>query len=349
VSAAETVFPDARGPWRRALLRLRKDRPAWWCLLFLSAFGLLSLAAPLLPLRSPVTIALQDEPRPPVAPWRSFAEHGFQPDYWELSAVDSALVRARRSAFGDWQTSSWLGTDAKGRDLLARIVWGSRTSILAALVAALTSLVLGVGWGATAALAGGRIDNLMMRVVDALYALPFIFLVIFLVTIVNAYRAELSDRYGIDRETVFFVVIGAVYWLTMARVVRGEVLALKQREFVQAARVQGASPARILCVHILPNVLPVVIVYLTLSIPAIMLFEAFLSFLGLGIEPPKVSWGLLAADGTEAVNPIHTAWWLVLAPAAAMATTLLALNVLGDGLRDALDPKLRAPGPSRKD
>jgi len=132
-----------------------------------------------------------------------------------------------------------------------------------------------------------------------------------------------------------------IYWLTMARVVRGQVLSLKNTEFVDAARVLGASTARIVFVHLVPNVLSIVIVYLTLTIPAVMLFEAFLSFLGLGVEPPKVSWGLLAVDGTEAINPVRTFWWLVAFPAAAMGSTLLALNVLGDGLRDALDPKLR--------
>jgi oligopeptide transport system permease protein len=180
-----------------------------------------------------------------------------------------------------------------------------------------------------------------MRIVDVLYSVPFIFIVIFLITVVNEYRTELEDTYGIDRELVFFVVIGAVYWLTMARVVRGQVLALKRTEFIEAARVMGASTARILFGHLVPNVLSIVIVYLTLTIPAVMLFEAFLSFLGLGIEPPKVSWGLLARDGTEAITPLDTTWWLVVFPALAMGATLLALNVLGDGLRDALDPKQR--------
>ena len=201
--------------------------------------------------------------------------------------------------------------------------------------------MIGVTYGATAGLLGGRIDNLLMRVVDMLYSVPFIFVVIFLITLVGEYRTMLEDRYGIDREVVFFVVIGAIYWLTMARVVRGQVLALKSSEFVEAARVVGASTPRILLAHIVPNVLSVVIVYLTLTIPAVMLFEAFLSFLGLGIEPPKVSWGLLASDSTEAISPVRTFWWLVAFPAAAMGGTLLALNVLGDGLRDALDPKLR--------
>jgi oligopeptide transport system permease protein len=255
--------------------------------------------------------------------------------------VDRALVRLRTRLFGLGQTGNWLGTDPQGRDLLARILWGSRTSILVALMAAATSLLIGVTYGALSGYLGGRIDNLMMRIVDVLYSVPFIFIVIFLITVVNEYRVELEDTYGIDREVVFFVVIGAIYWLTMARVVRGQVLALKHTEFIQAARVMGASTPRILFLHLVPNVLSIVIVYLTLTIPAVMLFEAFLSFLGLGIEAPKVSWGILAKDGTEAITPIETTWWLVVFPALAMGSTLLALNVLGDGLRDALDPKQR--------
>jgi oligopeptide transport system permease protein len=327
--------------WQDAWRRLRANRTAWWSLVFLTFFTSLALLAPLLPLPSPVTLDLQLEPQPPVAPWTALGSDGFTPEYWELSGLDQALVKARVAVFGDWQTGPWLGTDAKGRDILSRIVWGSRTSILVALAAALCSLAIGVTYGALAGLLGGAIDNLMMRVVDILYSIPFIFVVIFLITLVNEYRAELEDDYGIDRETIFYLVIGAIYWLTMARVVRGQVLSLRSAEFIDAARVMGASTRRILFVHLVPNVLSIVIVYLTLTIPAVMLFEAFLSFLGLGIEPPQVSWGLLAVDGSEMVNPVRIYWWLVVFPAGAMGATLLALNLVGDGLRDALDPKLR--------
>ncbi len=270
-----------------------------------------------------------------------FVELSIQDGYWELNALDRWMLGLRTRLFGSWQTGNWMGTDVNGRDILARIVWGSRTSILVALAATACSLLIGVVYGAFSGLAGGRIDNLMMRVVDILYSVPFIFVVIFLITVVNEYRTELEDLYGIDRELIFFVVIGAIYWLTMARVVRGQVLSLKNSEFIEAARVMGASTSRILFAHLVPNVLSIVIVYLTLTIPAVMLFEAFLSFLGLGIEPPKVSWGLLAVDGTTAINPLRIYWWLVVFPALAMGLTLLSLNVLGDGLRDALDPKLR--------
>lgn len=315
-----------------------------WSLAFLGAVALASLAAPLLPLPSPTALALQDEPMPPVPPWREFFRRGFRAESRDLSWPDETLETVRLRIFGDLETAPWLGTDAKGRDLLARVVYGSRTSILAALAAGIASLLIGVAYGALAGLSGPRTDNLMMRAVDALQSLPFIFLVIFLIGIVNAHRAELASRFGVGRETVFYLVIGAVSWLTMARVVRGQVLLLRRAPFVEAARVLGASRARILLRHVLPNVLPVVAVALTLTIPSVMLTEAFLSFLGLGIEPPGVSWGILAADGIEAVNPVRIAWWLVLAPAVAMGSVLFALNVLGDGLRDALDPRLAREG-----
>lgn len=328
-------------PGGEAWRSFRRDRPAWISFLFLAVVLAGSLAAPLLPLPSPSAIALQDEPTPPVPPWEELARPGFRADSWDLSALDEKLVSVRQAVFGDLQTAPWLGTDAKGRDLLARVVWGSRTSILAALAAALASLAIGVTWGLCAGFAGRKVDEILMRTVDALQSLPFIFLVIFLIGIVNEYRSELESRFGIGRETVFYLVLGAVAWLPMARIVRGQVLGLRRSPFVEAARVAGASTPRILATHVLPNVMPVVIVSLSLTIPTVMLYEAFLSFLGLGIEPPKVSWGILAADGTEAINPIRIAWWLVLAPALAMGSVLFALNVAGDGLRDAIDPRMK--------
>ncbi len=338
---AEAAKVKGESLWQDAWRRLRQNRIAYAALVFLAFVGAGSLFAPLLPIPSPMALDLQDEPEPPVPPWVELGNHGWDPaGYWELSALDGAMVSLRGKVFGTWQTGAWLGTDALGRDLLARIVWGSRISFQVALVATFCSLLIGVTYGAFSGLAGGWVDNLLMRIVDVLYSLPFIFVVIFLLTIVNEYATDLADL-GFEKIHVFYVVIGAIYWLTMARVVRGQVLALKHSEFIEAARVLGASTPRILFVHLVPNVLSVVIVYLTLTIPAIMLFEAFISFLGLGVEPPKVSWGLLAVDGTDAINPIRMFWWLVVWPAAAMGSTLLALNILGDGLRDALDPKLR--------
>jgi oligopeptide transport system permease protein len=169
-----------------------------------------------------------------------------------------------------------------------------------------------------------------------------VFVVIFVITLASAWRTEL-DGLGVSREVLLYVLVGAVSWLTMARVVRGQVLQIAKAEFVLAARVSGASATRIVLTHVVPNVLPVVVVYLTLSVPSILLTEAFLSFLGLGIEPPRVSWGLLASDAAEAINPLRVPWWLVVFPSLAMGLVLLALNVLGDGLRDALDPR-ETPG-----
>ena len=366
---AERLLADSaqhRGEslWQDAWRRLKRNPSAWWSLVFVAFFTLLSFLGPLLPIPSPSAIDLQLEPRPPVAPWVEFGNQGFgtpseadpqvlerwdftqerqvQIAYWsDMSFVDRWMLRARVGLFGKWQTGHWFGTDSKGRDLLSRIVWGSRTSILVALAATLCSLVIGVSYGALSGFLGGRVDNLMMRIVDVLYSIPFIFVVIFVLTMLSAPRDDLASDPLLDKEKVFFIVIGAIYWLTMARVVRGQVLSLKHSEFIEAARVLGASTPRIVFVHLIPNVLSIVVVYLTLTIPSIMLFEAFLSFLGLGIEPPKVSWGLLAVDGTDAINPIRIFWWLVVFPALAMGATLLSLNFLGDGLRDVFDPKMR--------
>jgi oligopeptide transport system permease protein len=216
-------------------------------------------------------------------------------------------------------------------------------SLAVGLVATLVSLVIGVSWGATAGYLGGRIDNAMMRFVDMLYSIPFIFVVIFLVTILSEPTTikPWLDRYGIDRIVIFFIVVGAIYWLTMSRVVRGQVISLKQNQFIEAARTIGASQPRIIFRHLVPNLLSIVIVYLTLTIPSVMLFEAFLSFLGLGVEAPDVSWGLLANEGVNVITPIKIYWWLVVFPGLALGLTLFSLNVLGDGLRDALDPRLK--------
>ena len=327
----------ARDAWRR----FRRDRGAIGGLLFLVLLALVSLLAPLLPLPSPSAMQLRGEPAAPVAPWDAPYNYGYTGAPSDLGPIDAQLVKLRAKVFGGMQTGPWMGTDAKGRDLFARLVWGSRTSILVALAAALTSLVIGVTWGAVAGLVGGRTDRLMMRVVDTLQSLPFIFVVIFVLALLSGSREELAAAPRLGRETVLFLVIGAVWWLTMARVVRGQVLSLRSTPFVAAARAMGASTAHVLRVHVLPNVLSIVVVYLTLTIPSVMLFEAFLSFLGLGVTPPDVSWGVLAADGVDAIHPLRVSWWLVAWPALAMGGTLFALNLVGDGLRDALDVRAR--------
>jgi oligopeptide transport system permease protein len=214
-------------------------------------------------------------------------------------------------------------------------------SLLVGLIASLVSVVIGVGWGLLAGYAGGRLDNLMMRTVDVLYSVPLLFVVILVVAILRDLGPQLL-RFGIDREVILYVVIGAISWLTMAQIVRGQVLSLRQRDFVAAARAQGASGRHIMLRHILPNLWGIVVVYLTLTVPRVILFESFLSFLGLGVEPPGVSWGLLASEGLEQLTAISVAWWLVVFPGLALALTLTALNALGDSLRDALDPRLVA-------
>lgn len=319
--------------------RFRRDWSALGALAFLVLLTAVSLFAPLLPLPSPTTIDLARAQAEPVLPWKAPFDFAYSGEHPGLNRVDQLLVKVRGKVFGQRQTGPWMGTDGKGRDVLSRLVWGSRTSILVALAAALTSLVIGVTYGATAGLVGGRTDRLMMRAVDVLQSLPFIFVVIFVIALVNAPRDVLGAKPLIGRQTLLFVVIGAVWWLTMARVVRGQVLALRASPYVQAARAMGASTAHVLRVHVVPNVLSIVVVYLTLTIPAVMLFEAFLSFLGLGVAPPNVSWGILAADGVDAIHPLEISWWLVVFPALAMGSTLFALNLLGDGLRDALDAR----------
>jgi oligopeptide transport system permease protein len=265
-----------------------------------------------------------------------------QAGFPELGAVSRWMVRQRYALFGDRQLNSLCGRDLLGRDVLSRIFWGARISLIVGLVATLVSLIIGVTYGAVAGYFGGRLDNAMMRVVDILYSIPFIFVVIFIITILNEDQiAQRLSFYGIGKITVFYLVVGAIYWLTMARVVRGQVISLKTEPFVEAARSVGAGKARIIFRHLLPNVSSVVLVYLTLTIPRVMLFEAFLSFLGLGVEAPDVSWGLLAKEGIEVLNPVKIYWWLVLFPSLALGATLLALNFLGDGLRDALDPRLK--------
>jgi oligopeptide transport system permease protein len=224
-----------------------------------------------------------------------------------------------------------LGTDTEGRDMVARLLFGLGISLLVGLVATLVALSIGLLWGAIAGLAGGIVDDVMMRFVDVLYAIPFIFFVIVLMTVVHTSNPAANLL-------LIFCAIGAVEWLTMARIVRGQTIALRRKEFVEAARAAGASSFQIVYRHIIPNVLGPVVVFATLNIPVIILAESFLSFIGLGVQEPLTSLGRLIAQGA---GQMRNAPWVLWSSAATMLITLLALNFLGDGLRDALDPKER--------
>jgi oligopeptide transport system permease protein len=282
-----------RGLWSDAWRRLRRNRAAIASLALLAAIVVASLVGPAL---SPHTIDQVD---------------------WSLSTLASPPSLAN---------GHWFGTDSNGRDLFVRVWSGTQVSLLVALLATAVSLLIGVAWGATAGYLGGRIDDWMMRFVDILYALPYMFFVIIL-TVVFGRSLFL-----------IFLAIGAVGWLTMARIVRGQALALRHQPFVDAAITLGLPTHRIIARHIVPNVVGTVIVYATLTVPQVILFESFLSFLGLGVQEPLTSLGRLVAEGAV---EMESAPWQLLVPSAVLATILLCLNFLGDGLRDALDPRQR--------
>ena len=273
--------------WADAWKRMRRNRAAVASGVFLLVLGAVAFAAPWIP-------GLADP-----------------------AAQDLALGATPPSV------AHWFGTDELGRDTFARVIHGGRISLLVGIVGTLVSLLIGVTWGAVAGYAGGRTDDVMMRIVDILYALPYIFLVILLLVFFS--RSIL----------MLFVALGLVQWLTMARIVRGQVLSLKQQNFVEAARALGAGDRSIVFRHIVPNTLGPVIVYTTLTVPAVILQEAFLSFLGLGVQPPDASWGTLVSEGARLLALFP---WLVIFPGLALSLTLFCFNFLGDGLRDALDP-----------
>jgi len=279
------------GLWSEAARRLRTNRAA---VVAGGVLVLLVLASLLAPLAS---------------------RHAIDQVDWTLSPLASPPSLAN---------GHWFGTDSNGRDLFVRVWSGTQVSLLVAVLATLVSLAIGVAWGATAGYLGGRVDNWMMRFVDVLYALPYMFFVIIL-TVVFGRSLWL-----------IFLAIGAVGWLTMARIVRGQAMALRQREFVAAAITLGLPAHRIIARHIVPNVLGTVVVYATLTVPQVILFESFLSFLGLGVQEPLTSLGRLVAEGAL---EMETAPWQLLVPSAVLALLLLCLNFLGDGLRDALDPR----------
>jgi len=282
----------AHGWWRDAGRRLRTDRAALTALLALAALAFLAVVAPLF------------------SPWQ----------YDTLDWQHLAMAPGRAAAH-------WFGTDRLGRDLFVRTLYGLRLSLALSVAASAVSLVIGVAWGATAGFAAPRVDALMMRCVDVLYSLPYLFVVIIL--------TMLFDRGSL---LVLLTALGAVGWLTTARIVRAQALALRKQEFIEAARAIGLPPAAIVLRHVLPNVLGAVAVYATLIVPQMILFESFLSFLGLGVQEPHASLGNLIYAGAQ---EMESAPWMLLVPAGALVLLLLCLNVLGDGLRDAFDPRGR--------
>jgi oligopeptide transport system permease protein len=244
-----------------------------------------------------------------ITPW--IAPYGFESQNLELSLAKPSALH-------------WLGTDNLGRDLLTRLLYGGRISMMVGLLASAVSVIVGVVYGAISGFIGGKLDNIMMRIVDVLFALPFVFLVIILMV------------YFGRNIILLFIALGFTQWLTMARIVRGQVISLKEKEFVEAARSMGISNWGIIFRHLIPNTLGPVIVYLTLTVPSVILDEAFLSFLGLGVQAPMASWGTLISNGVEVME---IAPWALIFPAVTLSLTLFSLNFLGDGLRDALDPK----------
>ena len=280
-------YEKGRSLWQDAMARLYKNKLAMFGMVVLIVLAILAL----------------------LTPW--IAPYSYEEQDLYLGATPPSLTH-------------WMGTDVFGRDQLTRVLYGSRVSLMVGLVATSVALCIGVLWGTIAGYVGGRVDTVMMRIVDVLYALPFTIFIILLTVVFGRSMFLL------------FLAIGAVEWLTMARIVRGQVLSIKQQEFVEAAVAMGLSRWQIIFKHLIPNILGPIIVYTTLTIPSVILLESFLSFLGLGIQPPQSSWGSLISYGVETMEEYP---WLLIGPGIVLSLTLFSLNFLGDGLRDALDPR----------
>ncbi|HHC72224.1 MAG TPA: oligopeptide ABC transporter permease OppC [Thiotrichales bacterium] len=282
---------EGRSLWQDAWLRLKRNRAAMVSAMILGVITLLVIFAPFL---SPYEYDGAD---------------------WDNISIPPSI-----------ETGHIFGTDMVGRDLFVRTLYGGRVSLMVGVVATLVSLLIGITYGAIAGYLGGRVDNIMMRIVDILYAMPFMFFVILLMVLFGR------------NIVLIFVAIGAINWLDMARIVRGQTLSLKHKEFIEAAEACGVGTLTIIRRHIVPNLLGVVVVYVTLTIPQVILVESFLSFLGLGVQEPATSWGALVNEGAA---DMEVAPWSLIFPALFLATTLFCFNFIGDGLRDALDPKDR--------
>jgi oligopeptide transport system permease protein len=296
-----SVDVKGRSLWIDARRRLWNNKAAVMGIFILSGVALLALIGPFL--------------SPYAYDQTNYDVVSCAPDWWPSAHV---LCNAGGQ--------HWFGTDNLGRDLFVRVLYGARVSLAVGLIATLVSLLIGVAYGSAAGFLGGFLDEIMMRFVDVLYSLPYIFLVIILMVVFNR------------NFFLLFLAIGAVEWLTMARIVRGQTLSIKQKEFIEAARAAGVNTFTIIRRHVIPNVLGPVVVYVTLTVPTAILAESFLSFLGLGIQEPLTSWGVLISEGA---SQMETAPWLLIFPAFFMAVTLFCFNFIGDGLRDALDPKDR--------
>lgn len=290
-SVNKNIEIKGRSLWKNAIRRLSKNKAAVVSLFILFFITLAVILAPLL-------------------------------SHYEMQDTDWASIALSPSL----SSLHFFGTDDLGRDVFARTLYGGRMSLLIGIISSVVSVVIGIAYGATAGFLGGKIDGFMMRIVDIIYSLPFMFFVILLMTFFGR------------NIFLIFIAIGAVNWLDMARIVRGQTLSLKSKEFIEAAHAGGVNSPTIIMRHIVPNILGIVIVYVTLTIPQVILTESFLSFLGLGVQEPATSWGVLINDGAQNVT---IAWWRLVFPAAFLVVTLFCFNFIGDGLRDALDPKDR--------